>query len=228
MSTVADAITYARQKGQTDSGGISDTAGLAWANSGLVDITREYIRRNIDASQICEASATSSSTDTPPGQFAWPTDMFMLKTISVNYTDTNQQNYIQANKVEIANLQGNMSVDFMRLNQSQTDPRFTNHGDTGEIFPTPKGTASIKIFYYLAPTEYALTSTTITYPESLDYRTLGDKILECYYQSLENFPVADAWGEQAIKKINDSIQILAPQSQQPTTPQPLSISGFQF
>jgi hypothetical protein len=228
MATVADAITYARQKGQTDSGGISDTVGLAWANSGLIDITREYIKRNIDASQICESSCTVANTNTPPGRFAWPADMFMLKTISVNYTDTNQNNYIQANKVEISNLQGKTSVDFIRLNQSQTDPLFTNHGDTGEIFPTPSGTASIKIFYYLAPTEYSTVGTTIAYPESLDYRILGDKILECYYQSLENFGVANEWGAQAVKKINDSVQILAPQSQQPTTPQPLFISGFQF
>ena len=224
---VSDCITYARQKGQTDSNGISDVAGLAWANSGLIDITREYIKRNIDASQIAESSATLSSTDNPPGRFAWPTDMFMLKTISINYTDTSPQNFKPCSKMEVSNIQGS-SVDAIRLNQATIDPQFTNHGDTGEIFPTPLGTAIIKIFYYLAPTEYPLTSTAITYPQSLDYRVIGDKILESYYQSLENFPIADAWGAQAIKKINDSINILAPQSQQPIQPMPLQISGWQF
>ncbi len=228
MSTVADAITYARQKGQTDSNGISDTIGLSWANSGLIDITREYIKRNIDASQIAESSATIASTDNPPGRFAWPGDMFMLKTISVNYQDSNPLNFRQMSKVDVSNLQGSQSVDTLRLNQSTTDPQFTNHGDTGEAFPTPLGSAILKIFYYLAPTEYPSVGSTLTYPISLDYRVLGDKILEAYYQSLENFAVADAWGTQAVKKINDAINILGPQSQQPIEPQRLQVTGFEF
>lgn len=228
MATVADAITYARQKGQTDSGGISDTNGLAWANSGLIDITREYIKRNIDASQIAESSATISASDTPPGRFAWPSDMFMLKTISVNYQDSNPLNFIQAEKLDVANLQGQTSVDFIRLNQLSTNPHFTNHGDTGEVFPTPTTPAILRIFYYLTPTEYSSTSSTLAYPISLDYRCLGDKILESYYQSLENFAVAGEWGAQAVKKIADSIGILGPQSQQPTKPLPLQISGWEY
>lgn len=226
MALVSDAITYARQKAQTDSNGISDTNGLAWANSGLLDITRELIKRNIDASQVQEAYATSNATDTPPGQFAWPTTMWMLKTISVNYSDGNVNNLIQAKKLDVSNLQGQTSVDFVRLNQPSTDPQFTNHGDTGEIFPTPTGSALVKIFYYLQPTEYSSVSSTVNYPQSLDYRVLGDKILESYYQSLENFDIAMQWGAQAVKKINDSINILAPQSQQPISPTPLQLSGW--
>lgn len=228
MATIADAITYARQKASTDSSGISDTNGLAWANSGLIDITREYIKRNIDASQIAESSAVSSASDNPPGRFAWPSDMFMLKTISVNYTNTAAIDFIQASKMDVSNIQGNTSVDFIRLNQSTFDPQFTNHGDTGEIFPTPSSSATIKIFYYLTPTEYTSTSSTLNYPISLDYRCLGDKIIESYYQSLEKFDSAIEWGNQAIKKINDSIVILAPMSQQPIQPQGLQISGFEF
>lgn len=228
MALVSDAITYARQKGQTDLNGISDTNGLAWANSGLIDITREYINRNIDASQIVESTGTSAATDNPPGRISWPTDMFMLKTISINFTDTSQINYIQANKMDVANLQGSVSVDYIRINQPTTIPLFTNHGDTGEIFPTPLGSASVRIFYYLAPTEYSSTSSTLSYPISLDYRCLGDKILESYFQSLENFASAEMWGNQAIKKITQAIGILAPQSQQPTTPTTLQITGFEF
>lgn len=228
MALVSDAITYARQKASTDSNGISDINGLAWANSGLLDICREYIKRNIDAVQIAEASATISATDNPPGRFAWPADMFMLKTISANYTDSSALNFIQAGKVEVSNLQGDTSVDTLRLNQSTASPIFTNHGDTGEMFPTPLGTAIMKIFYYLTPTEYPTTATTLAYPISLDYRCLGDKILESYYQSLENFAVASQWSAQAIKKIEDSIVILGPQSQQPITPEKLHINGFEF
>lgn len=228
MAIVNDAITYARQKAQTDSNGISDTNGLAWANSGLLDITRELIKRNIDAAQVRESYATSSASDNPPGQFAWPSDMWMLKTISVNYQDGSQQNFIQANKLDVSNLQGATSVDYVRLNQPTQSPQFTNHGDTGEIFPTPTSTAIVKIFKYLQPTEYSSVSSTVIYPQSLDYRVLGDKILESYYQSLENFDIAAQWGAQAVKKINDSILILGPQSQQPITPQPLQISGWNF
>lgn len=228
MATVQDAITYARQKAQTDSNGISDTNGLAWSNSGLLDITRELIKRNIDAAQVRESYATSLASDNPPGQFAWPSDMWMLKTISVNYQDATQQNFLQAGKLDVANLQGRTSIDFIRVNQSTTDPQFTNHGDTGEIFPTPITSAVVKIFKYLQPTEYSSVSSTVIYPQSLDYRVLGDKILESYYQSLENFDVASQWGAQAIKKINDSIQILAPQSQQPITTERLRITGWQF
>lgn len=226
MALVSDAITYARQKAQTDSNGISDINGLAWANSGLLDITRELIKRNIDASQVQEAYTTSNSTDVPPGQFAWPSLMWMLKTISVNYSDQNVSNLIQAKKLDVSNLQGQTSVDFVRLNQPTTQPQFTNHGDTGEIFPTPTASALVKIYYYLIPTEYSSTSSTINYPQSLDYRVLGDKILESYYQSLENFNVAMQWGAQAVKKINDSIVILAPQSQQPISPTPLQLPGW--
>lgn len=225
-NTVADAITYARQKAQTDSNGISDTNGFAWANSGLIDITRELIKRNIDASQTVESSATISATDNPPGRFAWPSDMFMLKTISMNYSDSSQNNFLQATKLDVSNLQGNTSIDFVRLNQSTEFPMFTNHGDTGEAYPTPITTAIVKIFYYLQPTEYSSTSSTINYPQSLDYRVLGDKILECYYQSLEKFDIAQQWAAQAVKKINDSIVILAPQSQQPIAPQPLQLPGW--
>ncbi len=228
MATVLDAITYARQKGQTDSNGISDTNGLAWANSGLIDITREYIKRNIDASQTAESQATLLSTDVPPGRFAWPSDMFMLKTISANYSDSSQANFIQCEKLDVANIQGLASVDNVRLNQPASNPQFTNHGDTGEIFPTPTGSVIARIFYYLAPTEYSSVSSTLTYPISLDYRVIGDKILEAYYQSLENFPVAIEWGNQSVKKIDDSILILGPQSQQPIKPQILQISGWEF
>lgn len=226
MATVADSILYARQKAQTDSNGISDTNGLAWANSGLIDITRELIKRNIDASQTVESSATISATDNPPGRFAWPSDMFMLKTISMNYSDSSQNNFLQATKLDVSNLQGNTSIDFVRLNQSTEFPMFTNHGDTGEAYPTPITTAIVKIFYYLQPTEYSSTASTINYPQSLDYRVLGDKILECYYQSLEKFDIAQQWAAQAVKKINDSIVILAPQSQQPIAPQPLQLPGW--
>lgn len=229
-ATVADAITYARQEAQTDTNGISDTNGLAWSNVGLIDITRELIRRGVNAAQTQEAyMSLSVPAAGATSTFAWPTDMWMLKTVEVDYSGKGGQNYLQAERLDVANLQGRTSFDFVRVNQSTSDPQFANYGDTGEIFPTvTSGTCLIRIYYFLTPTEYSSTASTINYPQSLDYRVLGDKILECYYKSLEKFDAASMWGGQAMKKINDAFNILAPQSQQPITPQKLHITGWQF
>lgn len=225
---VSSAIQYARQKAQTDSNGISDTNGIAWANNGLLDITRDLINRGIDAAQVRETAATLSSSDNPPGRFKWPTDMWALKTIEMDYSGQGGQNFLQARKLDVANLQDRTSWDFLRINQSVQSPQFTNHGDTGEVFPTPTSSALMKIFYYLTPTEYTATSDTINYPQSLDYRVLGDKILIAYNQSQENYQAASYWEEQYAKKINDSITILAPQSKQPISPEKLHITGWQY
>lgn len=228
MATVSTAITYARQKAQTDSNGISDTLGLAWANNGLIDITRDLIARGIDAAQTQESYATIAGSDAQPGRFAWPSDMFALKTIEVDFTGVGGQNYVQATKLDVANLQGTTSWDFVRKNQSSAEPAFTNHGDTGEVFPTVITSALVRIYYYLTPTEYTVTSDTIAYPQSLDYRALGDKILVSYYQSLEKFDIADKWLEQYTKKITDGINILGPQSKQPLQPEKLRMTGWNF
>ena len=228
-ATVANAITYARQKAQTDSNGITDTLGLAWANNGLIDITRDLIARGVDAAQTQESYATLTTPAVgATSTFVWPSDMFSLKTIEVDYTNTGGINYIQAGRMDVSNLQGDTSWDFVRANQPTNSPLFTNHGDTGEIFPTVVGNALVRIYYYLSPTEYATTGDTINYPQSLDYRALGDKILIGYFQSLEKFDVASQWEAQYQKKLNDSVNILGPQSKQPLTPERLHISGFEF
>lgn len=228
MATVLSAIQYARQKAQTDSNGISDINGIAWANNGLLDITRDLINRGIDAAQVVESSTTLLSSNNPPGRFAWPADMWALKTIELDYTGTGGQNFLQARKLDVANLQEKTSWDFVRINQPTNSPMFTNHGDTGEVFPTPTSSALMNIFYYLTPTEYTTTSDTINYPQSLDYRALGDKILAAYYQSQENFQAAEYWEGQYGKKINDEIHILGPQSKQPILPEKLHMTGWEF
>jgi hypothetical protein len=230
MATVADEITYARQLAQTDSNGITDTTGLAWANNGLIDITRDLINRGIDAAQTQEAYTTlTAPTGGTTSTFAWPTGMFALKTVEVDYTGAGGQAFIQATKLDVANLQGNTSWDFVRQNQRTDDPQFTNHGDTGEIFPTVQGgSCLIKIYYYLQPTPYATTASTINYPQTLDVTCLGDRILTYYYRSLEKFDIAQQWEASYAKKIGDAINILAPQSKQPINPTPLQITGWQY
>ena len=228
MATVATLITAARQKAQTDSNGISDTNGLAWINDGLIDSTRDLIARGVDAAQTAEAYATITSADNPPGRFAWPDDMFALKTIEADFTNSGGQSFIQATKLDVANLQGRTSWDFVRANQPTSDPMFTNHGDTGELFPTVTGSALIRIFYYLQPTPYSSTSSTINYPQTLDPDVLVAKILVVYFQSIEKFDVAAQWEAEYQKKITDFINILGPQSKQPITPEKLRITGWQF
>lgn len=228
MATIANAITYARQKAQNDSNAISDTNGIAWANNGLLDITRDLITRGVDAAQIQESTATLSPSDAVPGSFAWPSDMWALKTVEVDFTNVGGQNYLQAGKLDVANLQGKTSFSFVRANQPTSDPSFTNHGDTGEIFPTPKGSTLVRIFYYLTPTEYTATSDTINYPQSLDYRALGDKILIGYYQSIKDWDSVAMWQAVYDKKLNDATNILSPQSKQPIQTERLHITGWNF
>lgn len=228
MAIVLNAITYARQLAQTDSNGISDPLGIAWANDALQNMTRSMLERGINAAQTAESYATVTSTDNPPGRFAWPADMFSLKTISVNYGDTSQVNYIQATKMDPANIQGDTSWDFIRVNQPTSQPLFNNMGDTGEILPTPTGSASIRIFYFETPTEYTSTSDTIAYPQSLDYRCLSARIAALYATQQNDLNMVNIFNAEYGKRLEDIIRILAPQSQQPIKPQKLAITGFEF
>lgn len=222
MATTAQSvITYARQLAQTDSNGITDALGLAFTSDALQNFIRALVERNINAAQIVESSATLPAT----GIFAWPSDMWSLKTIEVNFTDTNQSNYLQAENLEMSNSQGT-SFDWLRLNQPSSMPLFSNHGDTGEIFPTLGG--SIKIFYFQTPTEYTATSDSVVYPATLDYRCLGARVAALYKTTLLDFEGAKVFNDEYQKRLDDIIRILAPASQQPISAEPLHISGWNY
>src|SRR3990167_11554698 len=109
MPTVASVITYTQQLAQTDANGIGSVLGIAFYNDALQDMTRDLIERGIDAAQTQESYTTISATDSQPGRFAWPSDMFALKTIEVDFTNSGGQNYLQAQKLDVSNLQGNTS-----------------------------------------------------------------------------------------------------------------------
>lgn len=229
MSLISDALTYSRQKAQTDSYGITDTYGLAWANDALQDATRIMFERDIDAAQTGEAYATISPTDNPPGRFAWPSDMYALKTVEVDYGATGGQQYLQAQALDVANIQF-VSWDYLRANQPTNMPLFDNRGDTAEVFPTPTTTALVRIFYFKQPTEYTATADTIAYPFSLDYRIIGDKIVTNYYESLgqEKANFATKSEQKYQKRLNDLIQILAPSSQQPIQATQILDTGWNY
>lgn len=226
-TSVLSAITYSQQLAQTDSNGIGSTLGLALYNDSLQTFHRDLVNRGIDASQTQEAyrDLTTSS----PNTYLWPSDMYMLKTIEVNWQDTTEQNYLQAAPLDVANIQG-VSFSYLRSNQNQNTPLFDNRGDQFEIFPTPTvgNTNGIRIFYYLTPTEAVDVGQPISYPLTLDYRAASCKMASLYYKTQNDTEMAAVYESEYKERIEKIIKILAPGTQQPITPQPLQITGWSY
>lgn len=227
MSIVTDAINYARAICQTDINGISDATGLIFANDGQNNIIRALIERGIDAAKTKEAYLTMTPADNPIGQFNWPNDMFGLKTVEIDYTASGGQNFLQAQALDVANIQF-VSWDYLRSNQPTNMPIFDNRGATGEVFPSPFSNALIRIFYFLQPTDFSSISDTIPYPLSLDYRMLGTRIAALYEISLGDFDAAAGLNAEYATRLEDTIKILAPSSQQPIQATQILISGWNY
>lgn len=227
MSTANDAIVYARTLVHDDTNGLTDTIGLQFANDALQDFIRDLIDHDIDAAQTLESYTSMAAGQ---GGYSWPSNMYALKTIEIDYTGAGGNNYIQAEIVDIANLQGSTSFDFLRKNQSTSDPLIDNHGDTFEVFPTPLTNVAnaIKIVRFVMPTEYTTTSSVIAYPLSLDYRALGAKIASLYSLRLEKPDISQIWDVNYQNRLKKIVSNLAPESKQPIQPEPLHITGWNF
>jgi len=232
--TTGTLLTYVETKTQAGTGSLSvSTPGIDFLNEAMLDLRSELIRRGIDAAQIQESYATASLPAAGQGStFAFPSDLFRLKTIEVNMTDTNQNNYISCGALEMANTPNNTSYDFLRKNQPITNPLVDNHGDTFEIYPSFVSgmnlTNSIKIVYFLVPTLYTTTGDTLAYPDSLHSYILADKVAAIYFQSLSKFNEADKWNEDYKKKLDNLVEAIAPTSQQPVETQGLPLTGWEF
>lgn len=224
-TSILAAITYAQQLAQTDVNGITSVLGLAFANDATNDFVRELTSRNINAAKLTFSGASVLTSNS--SVFSWPSDLYALKTIEINYTDTSQQNYVMAENVEISNVQG-VSFDQLRVNQSQSHPLFANYGNVWELFPTPRINANAKFVYFTLPTEYPDVGTAMVYPMTLDYRAIGAKIAELYKIMLGDFTTAKAFNDEYMKRVGKIIKILAPASQQPITAEKLHISGWQY
>lgn len=226
-TSILSAIQYAQQLAQTDSNGIGSTLGLAFYNDALQTMTRDLINRNIDAAQTQEAYRDLSTNS--PNTYLWPTDMYALKTIEVNWNDTTEQNYIQAQILDVSNIQ-QKSFSWLRSNQTQQQPLFDNRGDQFEIFPTPQraNAQGIRIFYYLTPMEATDVGQAISYPQTLDYRALSCKIASLYASSQSDAIMASILDQQYTERIDKIIKILAPGTEQPISPTPLQISGWGY
>jgi hypothetical protein len=227
VTSVLSAITFSQQLAQTDSNGIGSVLGLAFYNDALQTMTRDLVNRGIDAAQTQEAYR-NLTTDSP-NTYLWPTDMYALKTIEINWSDGEEQNFIQARPIDVSNIQ-HESFSWLRANQSQQHPLFDNRGDQFEIFPTPTSTNNngIRIFYFLTPTEVTNVGQAINYPQTLDYRTLSTKMAALYYKSQNNEKMAAIYDAEYLTRIDKIIKILAPSSQQPISPRSLALSGWSY
>lgn len=234
MATLSTALSFARAQLQNDSNGLNDTNGIIFANEAVFDFHRQLAKNGVDASQIQE---TYVPTVTVPATgngstFTYPSDMLALKTIEVNYTNTNAQDYQLALQVDVANLPGQVPFSWLRTNGERSSPQFDDRGDWYEIFPSFRAgdnlTNAIRLFYYLKPTEFTSTSDTISYPLSLDYRILGWRIASNYLYSLYNFAGGDAFNAKYQEKVREYTTTLARGSQQPIQATPITWTGWQF
>ena len=229
MATLSTVISFARAQAQTDSNGLTDAKGIIFANEALLDFHRQLIAHGVDASQLQEAYTDGVANQ---GTYLYPSDMFFLKAIECNFTDTTNSNYITAQQIDVSNLSGDNSFSWLRSNQNNQFPKFDDRGDWFEIFPTPTSANNItrlfRIFYFLEPTEYSATGDTIAYPESLDYRVLGWRIASSYLKSLGNWESAAPFDMEYEKRVQDIIKTLSRGVQTPMQATVIQDSGWQY
>jgi len=229
MATLANVLAYARAQAQTDSNGLTDANGIIFANEALLDFTRQLINNGVDAAQLQE-SYRDGTVGT--GTYLYPTDMFWLKAIELNYANTTQADYQVATQVDVSNIPGNKSFGWLRTNANTQNPYWDDRGDWFEIFPTPTGahnvTQLIRLFYFLEPTEYAATSDAISYPVSLDYRIIGWRIASNYLYALGKVQEGDAFNVKYEERVKQLIATLSRGSQQPIQATPIQLTGWEF
>lgn len=226
--TLATVISFARAQAQTDSNGLTDAKGIIFANEALLDFHNTLIHSGVDASQTQEAYTDGTVNQ---GTYLYPTDMWFLKAIEVNFQDTTPDNYRTAQQIDVSNLP-NGSFSWVRENQNHQWPLFDDRGDQFEIFPTPTSadnvTQMFRIFYYLEPTEYTSTTDTIAYPESIDYRILGWRIASSYLKSLGNWESAIPFDQEYTQKVEKLKQTLSRGVQQPMEAIPIQSTGWGY
>jgi len=229
MATLSNVLSFSRAQAQTDSNGLTDANGIIFANEALLDYRRNLLAAGVDASQLQEAYRDTAANT---GTYLYPTDMFWLKAIELNYSNANEQDYITADQIDVANLPEGQSFSWLRKNAATNQPKFDDRGDWYEIFPTPTSahntSQAIRIFYYLKPTEYSAVGDTVSYPESLDYRILGWRTAANYKRSLSDFDSAIAFDLEYEKRVKQLIATLSRGSQQPLKATGLGLTGWEF
>lgn len=199
----------------------------------MFDFHRKLVNGGIDASQTQEAYRDASVPSSGNGStFLYPTDAMFLKTIEVNYTDTEAQNYIRAEQVDVANLSGQNSFSWLRQNCNTQTPKFDDRGDWFEVFPAFVSgnnlSQALRIIYFQKPTEYTAVGDTVSYPSSLDYRILGWRICSDYYYSLNKFEEGDAFNLRYEERVQQLISTLGQGAQQPLQATTIPLTGWNF
>ena len=229
MAIVTDVLTFSRTQAQTDSNGLTNASGLVWTNEALLDFIRRLIAEGIDAAQTQEAYRDGTANQ---GTYLYPTDMFWLKTIELNYANTTAQDYITATQLDVSNIPANKSFSWLRTNASTSNPYFDDRGDQFEIFPTPTAAHNvselIRIFYFLEPTEYTAVGDTVAYPASLDYRILGWRVAASYLYSLGKIDQGDAFNAKYEERVKQLVATLSRGSQQPIQATPIQDTGWEY
>ena len=229
MPAISDALSFARTQAQTDLNGLTNANGIIWANEALLDFRRRLIAAGVDASQLQEAYRNGT---VDVGTYLYPTDMFWLKSIELNYSNSTAADYKVATQVDVSNIPGGQSFGWLRTNAATNAPWFDDRGDWYEIFPTPTAahnvTQIIRIFYYLEPTEYAAVGDTVVYPENLDYRILGWRIAANYLYSLDKIPQGDAFNLKYEERVKQLIATLSRGSQMPLQATGIQLTGWEF
>ena len=226
---LSNVLNFSRAQAQTDGNGLTDTNGIIFGNESLQDFHRRLVTKGVDASQIQEAYKDATANT---GSYLYPADMLFLKAIELNYSDTNANNYVQANQIDIANTANQSSFSWLRGNTQSSSPKFDDRGDWFEIFPTPSSADNlsqlIRIFYYLKPTDYTAVSDTVAYPESLDTALLGWRIAAMYKYSLGKIDEGDRFNAKYEERVNEYIKTLSRGVQTPLKATPIQITGFEY
>lgn len=232
MSTVQTVTDYANVKIQGN-GNISSDQGVLFASEAKLDYRAELIKRGVEAAQIQEAYRDAVvPTEGQGSTFLYPDDMFFLKQISVNYSDTTIQNYIIPRVVDIGNTQQNLSFEFLRQNQPIEDPLLDGRGDWFELFPTFTSqmnlTKAIWIFYYLQPTVYSASTDALEYPETVDPYVLSEKMISLYYERQEKFDKAAYYQKRYLDRVARVVNTLVRDVDRPVTTEGLGLTGYEF
>lgn len=235
-TTLGQVLAYANTLVQGN-GNITDTAGIAYANDANKDFHFDLIKKGVEASGLQEAYRDASIPASGQGStFLYPSDMLLLKTISVNYysppTGGNMANYQIASQIDIGNTQQNQSFEFLRLNQPIEDPLFDDRGDWYELFPTfttgMNLSQAIRLFYYINPTPFTATSDVLLYPESIDYYVLAYKIVSIYYGALTRSDESDSFSSMYEKRLKRLVDTLVRGADKPEVSNGLGFTGFEF
>lgn len=232
MATIQDAITYANQKVQGN-GNISAVTGVAFYNEANTDFHLEMIKRGVEASQIQESYRDATVATPPNGStFLYPDDMLSLKIITVNYWNTSQADYAEAQQIDVGNTQKNTAFEWLRVYQDMENPLWDDRGDWFELFPAFNATMNlvqaIRIFYYLKPPVYSAISDLIVYPESLDYYIHANKMVNLYLESIEKFDEAAYYQKVYLQRIERLVETLVRGEDKPIAANGLGMTGWQF